>query len=424
MRQYVHISGALFALALALIFGAAPIEAQTAVPPYEAIFQDLWRSIDQQFFDPSHLGVDWAGLGAVYAGQVRRVTDDSTFLALMRQLLTTLPTSHLRLQPPETGVRVGIAAAFEQIDGARVVSVVDLASDAQRSGVHPGDILLSEPSSLRGTPGTVASIELRSCENRTRIVRVRREPAGWPPEQPYVRWRAVMWGLAKRVGYLKVGRFDDGAAQQIDSAMAALSMPDGWIIDVRGNEGGNLSFLRLTSFLTSGPQLALVLLSRPFLERYGGAPDHLEHAAVDALPRAAPAYTTAAVIAAFKEHGGGAAFFTEDLGSRTYRGPVVVLTDGRTASAAEGFVWSLKGRLNVTVVGRPTAGAVVGSETIPLPGGWKLTLPTHAGWGPDGRIYRDQKLVPDVGVRLTRGDLCANFDSDLAKALNILAGAL
>jgi C-terminal processing protease CtpA/Prc len=410
-----------WALALALIMAPATMVAQTAVRPYEAIFQELWRSIDQQFFDPAYLGVDWASLRPAYAAKAREAADDSTFLVLMRKLLSTLPTSHLRVMPPDSSVRVGVAAAFEQIGGARVVSSIDLASDAQRSGLRPGEILLSDPSALRGSPGTTASLALRSCENRARTVKIRREPLGWPPDQPYVRWRSVLWDLAHRVGYLKVTRFDDGTAPQIDSAMATLSTSEGLIIDVRGNEGGNLSFLRLTSFLTPGPELALVLLSRPFLERYGRTPDHLEPAALAALPRAGVAYTTAAVIAAFKDNGGGAAFFTEDLGSRTYRGPVIVLTDARTASAAEGFVWSLKSRPNVTVVGRPTAGAVVGSETILLPGGWKLTLPTHAGWGPDGRIFRDQKLVPDVAVPLTRRDLCANFDSDLARALNILA---
>jgi C-terminal processing protease CtpA/Prc len=100
--------------------------------------------------------------------------------------------------------------------------------------------------------------------------------------------------------------------------------------------------------------------------------------------------STAAIIEAMKRNKGGAAFYTEDVGDRLYRGRVVVLINSGTGSASEGFAAMVKSQKSVTLVGRTTLGALLGGERFGLPGGWVLTVPTHASWGPDGRRYIDQ----------------------------------
>ena len=47
---------------------------------------------------------------------------------------------------------------------------------------------------------------------------------------------------------------------------------------------------------------------------------------------------------------------------------------------------------------------MLGGELFPLAGGWTLTVPTHASWGPDGERYVDTPVTPDVEVKLKRGD--------------------
>ena len=96
------------------------------------------------------------------------------------------------------------------------------------------------------------------------------------------------------------------------------------------------------------------------------------------------------------------------------------MINSETASAAEGFAWMMKGLKSVTLVGEPTAGALLGGEPFALPGGWRLTVPTHASWGPDGKRYVDQSVRPDVETKWTRADLCEQRDPDMARALEIL----
>ena len=173
------------------------------------------------------------------------------------------------------------------------------------------------------------------------------------------------------------------------------------------------------SYLIPKPGITIALLSRPFLELLGGAPEQVD---LSRLPRVSGAYTTAAIIEAMKRNKGGAAFYTEDVGDRLYRGRVVVLINSGTGSASEGFAAMVKSQKSVTLVGHTTLGALLGGERFDLPGGWVLTVPTHASWGPDGKRYIDQSVTPDVEVTWTRQDLCEGRDPDIAKALDLLGG--
>ena len=121
-----------------------------------------------------------------------------------------------------------------------------------------------------------------------------------------------------------------------------------------------------------------------------------------------------------KNNGDAAAFYTEDVGTRRYRGKVIVLINKETGSASEGFAWMLKGRTAVTLVGETTAGVVLGGEPFPLARGWTLTVPTHASWGPDGKRYVDTPVTPDVQVKWTRQQFCDQRDPDITKALDLL----
>src|SRR5262249_55322042 len=77
-------------------------------------------------------------------------------------------------------------------------------------------------------------------------------------------------------------------------------------------------------------------------------------------------YTDAGVFQVVGEHGGAAAFWTEDVGEERYKAPVIVLTGEDTGSAAEGFAWFMRLKTDAKFIGRPTAGAFLGGETFDL----------------------------------------------------------
>jgi hypothetical protein len=92
-------------------------------------------------------------------------------------------------------------------------------------------------------------------------------------------------------------------------------------------QSGKVSAIRLVSYFTSGPRLGIALLSRPFLERLGSAPQQIDP---NRLPRVSGVYTDAGVFEAMKKNNGGAAFYTEDLGNRLYRGKVIILVNSHS----------------------------------------------------------------------------------------------
>lgn len=408
-------------LVLLVFVGAlapGPTAQETSQFAYRGLFQAVWQTVNDNFYDPSFGGVDWAAVQEKYRRETADIKDDAAFHSLVTRMLNELQVSHLGLSPPEHAPAWGIGVRTRELEDDRVITLVATASDAQRQGLRAGDVLLTISEQIRGDPGSTATLRVRSCEGMVRDVKVRRENAWWPPGRPSIRWKTIEQAPGKRIGYLQAVRFDDDAAPLIDAAMEDLKNATGLIIDVRNNSGGNVSMLRLVSYFLSGSQPAVALLTRSFLDRLGRAPAEIDF---DALPRAGGVYTTAGILEAMSRNGGGVALYTEDVGDQAYRGRVVVLISEETGSAAEGFAWSMKSQTSAVLLGRKTAGALLGSERFDLPGGWQLTVPTHAGWGPDGKLYRDAAVSPHIEVSWTRRDLCEGQDTDLVKALDLLA---
>ena len=408
--------------ALVLAIGAAGSAAAQGAQKgdYPALFDQVWKTIDEGFYDPTFGGRDWKAIGARYRARLAGVRDDKGFAALAGEMLGELKVSHLHLSPPSTSTAsgAGIGVETREIAGARTVVEVAPLSDAWAKGLRPGDVLAGEPEALRGPLGSTATVAVRSCDGRARTLSVRRERALWPPAKPGFTWSTIATGPGARFGYLRIDRFDDGAAEIADQAMADLGKTQGLIIDVRRNSGGNASALRLASYFTRpGERPSFALFAQPWLKALG-RPVTAED--VRKGPRIVRAYTTEAVQKAVGDNNGAAVFYIEDLGDKRYAGPVVVLIGEDTGSAAEGFAWTMREETSARLIGRQSAGALLSSDTVELRGGWKLTLPIQGIWGADGRDYGDKAVPPHEVVPLTRADLCAGRDPDLQRAMAVL----
>ncbi|TRO96691.1 hypothetical protein FKB34_01595 [Glycocaulis profundi] len=406
------------ALVLGLALGGAA--AAQDGPDHGPLFEAVWETVDRNFYDPGFNGADWAAIGERYRARLDGARDDAAFAALANAMLAELAVSHLRLSPPaaDQGFR-GVGARFETIGGASVAVEVSPFSDAWRQGLRPGDQLMSDASALRGPPDEAARLTVRTCAGERRELTVARMAAGWPPEQPGWRWSRISPRPGLQVGHLRVDRFDDGAAELADQAMAALGGTGALIIDLRANSGGNTSALRLAShFMPEGAAPAFALFARGHLDALGRAPDADD---IADGPRVAGAYTDAAVFEAVSAHDGAAVFLTDPLDGRRYEGAVIVLIGPDTGSAAEGFAWLLRTRSAARFVGRETAGALLSGERFALPGGWTLTVPVHGIWGPDGQDLADAPVAPDIATAWSREDLCSGADPDLEAAFALVS---
>jgi carboxyl-terminal processing protease len=401
-------------LALGLTLLASPAAAQG----YRETFDALDERVRTQFYDPHFGGRDWAAIRARYRKAMVAAKSDAEFQRLGQKMLEALGVSHVALRRPGAiAPAMGLAALTETIDGSPVVVDIDPASGARAAGLRIGDRIL-DPAAVRGPRAEAARLEIERCDGSRAWLSVPREAAYWPPRQRTIAWSVLLRGDGRSVGYLRADRFEDDAAELIDAAMDTLGKTDGLLIDIRNNSGGNASALRLLAYFAKpGPGVAL--LSRPFLETLDGPVTAGDLAGID---RVTGAYTTEAIFDAVRRGNGATMLMIEDIGARRYDKPVVILIGPETGSAAEGFAWGAKAQSDAILIGRETAGALLSSEQFDLPGGWRVTLPVHGNWGPDGRDYGDRRVPPGIAVPRTRAAICRGEDADLAAGVAALEG--
>ena len=113
-------------------------------------------------------------------------------------------------------------------------------------------------------------------------------------------------------------------------------------------------------------------------------------------------------------------FYVKPKGHKPFLGNVVVLTNDRTASAADVFVLSMSQLPNVTIVGEPSEGIFSDIYSQRLPNGWLITLSNQRYLTPQGVCYEGVGVPVDVEAKNSLSDLATNCDPVLGKALEVL----
>lgn len=395
-------------LAGLLLMGAAP-------PDYPAMIRALGKTVADNFYDPHMRGFDWNRVTEEYASRASAVRDDAEFKRLATEMMETLKASHSDISAPSSNTPQARPPLV--LEGDVIVEVAAL-SHARAQGLRPGFRVLDE-TTLPGPLGTLAEVSVRDCANAEQTVTARREAALWPPPEPSFRWQRIRTAPGETLGYLRIDAFDDDGAALADQAMASLKGTAGLVIDLRANQGGNASAMRLASYFTGEAGPGLILLGRDYLQRLGRAPTPAD---ARAAPRADRIYTTAQVGESLTENGGAVALWTEDLGVERYDKPVVLLIGPETASAAEGFAWVMKLRSKATLVGRRSQAALLSADRLEFAPGWRVRVPTAGVWAPDGEDYGDRAIDPDVVVPVDVTALCDGRDLGLERALALISG--
>lgn len=149
----------------------------------------------------------------------------------------------------------------------------------------------------------------------------------------------------------------------------------GWVIDLRGNQGGN-AFLMLSAL---APLLGVGVVSR-FRNRSG------ETSGITLDERG-----TASGVVGLPDN------WVEPLSRSLSTLPVAVLTNGVTASAAEAVAIAFVGRASTRSFGSPTRGVPTANEVTFLSDGALLILTVAVGVDRGGRLYKGP-IVPDESV--------------------------
>ncbi|MDE8342679.1 MAG: S41 family peptidase [Acidocella sp.] len=273
----------------------------------------------------------------------------------------------------------GIGVALSAQNGRLFISGIVPQSPADLAGLAPGEELVAIDNwslhnadldqvlnALAGPPGSTvrATLHLR---DRVRTLTLTR--ADVPAD-------TVASGIDQGVLVLRITGFTASTAPLIQaalsSAMAARPELSGFVMDLRGNRGG---------LLREAVAAANLLLSRGVIATTLGRAPQAQHQWI--------------------AHGPDLA-----LGL-----PIVVLVDGRTASAAEILAAALSDDGRAVVVGSSTFGKGLVQAIAPMPDGGELFITWSRVIAPDGWPLQGLGVMPEACTSLGEDDTRRQLDA-------------
>jgi len=231
-----------------------------------------------------------------------------------------------------------------------------------------------------------------------------------PALRPRISRNGVVVDNDKKFGFIHVSGLNSGGekAGSTDYARSlqqqilecAAQKPLGWIIDLRGNRGGNM----WPMIAGIGPVLGASTIGF-FQYQKTAVPWFYENGKAGVIDRFLGKITN---------------FKLENSIPDCEQAPVVVLIDEATASSGEALTICFKGREQTCFIGKPTRGLSTNNETIPLPDGATLYLTTSGETDRNHTLY-DSGVVPDILVEQGNFALGASDDPAIEMAIKWLS---
>ena len=270
------------------------------------------------------------------------------------------------------GEYVGVGAEITTRNGRMFIKAVFEGGPAAKAGLKAGDEVVAVDGRpvasinaaelsrrLRGKPGTPVTLAVRAGgEGEPRDLTLTRGTVHLPAVRD-----AQMLDAARGIAYVRFTEFQDGAEAELRRAIEGLSRQGAkaLVLDLRDNPGGGLeeSVWAAGMFLDGGP----VLRTRG---RMIGATWNYD-------------------VPLFE--------------SRVWAGPLAVLVNERTASAAEVVASALEARGRAAIVGRRTFGKGAVQILFPIEGGASAVCLTMARvYDVRGECLDGRGVVPQRGV--------------------------
>jgi carboxyl-terminal processing protease len=273
--------------------------AQTAAPADAArvaVFDEVWRTVRDRFYDPAMNGRDWPAIGDRYRPLYAAANDAAARAAIVNAMLAELGASHTSYFVPGDPAYYQLADVFfsrgrrdnlrrvfpngeisypgigifttTESDGRIFVTGVIEGAAAARAGVLTGDEILSvenEPfapvGSFQGRVGFPTSLMIRRVEYGPAI-EIKVVPETIKPGEMFLRSveasaRIIPAAGGLRIGYVRLWSYANPAYQQALERLVsegALKDADALVWDLRDGWGGaEVSYLDL--FNRHAPEL-------------------------------------------------------------------------------------------------------------------------------------------------------------------------
>jgi len=336
------------------------------------LFESVFRRVENDYVDP------------VEDSALYRKSVDGLLYELRDPYTTFLPPDRFaRLNETTSGNYAGLGVELDLRDGWLIVVAPLPGGPAERAGLQPGDRIIEiGGKSTKGWTNEEASKAVRGNPGTFVTLKVERPGISAPMElklqrttihQSAVRRTAL---LGDGVGYIDLKAFSDSTANELSGAISSL-LSRGMktlVLDMRTNPGG---------LLTQGVRVSDLFLNPG-------------QRIVSMRGRVADANRD----------------YADTAAQRWPQLPLMVLVDGRSASAAEIVAGALQDHDRAVIVGRPTYGKGSAQTVVSFgtQGGLKIT--TARWFTPSGRsITRrlpsdddDEEDLPPITSRRFRTD--------------------
>jgi carboxyl-terminal processing protease len=377
------------------------------------VFDDVWETIEQRYYDPSFHGIDWQASRTIFRPAAAQANSSREFYEVIRKMIGPLRDAHTRVYAPEEKFDwwnprfITLGFTIREVEGAPTVIQVERSSEAAKKGIRIGDVLtnidnvpakqffnqkLQKPglasdasarfraiaNALEGPSGSSVKIEWQSKSRTTKSAQFTRF------------WNQRHLGFSSQrsdnLAVIKIDAFTQSLALELTKALPDLiANSDGIILDLRGNGGGDAE--------------AMADVVSPFLEDGAGLGKFVDRTG-----------------ASFELHSYLKRVWAT---SSAIKLPVVILTSESTASAAEIMAAALQSKRGAHVIGTETCGCVLAIRSRhTLPDGGVLDVSEFDYRTSDGVRLEGRGIIPDEVTTLRREDLYAGRDRtlELAKA--------
>ncbi len=95
-----------------LLWGVTPMLSRAASPQTK-VFEQVWKTVNDNFFDGKFNGVDWQALRQKYAAPAAQAPDSAAFAKVVNQMLGELNTSHTRYYTPKETAYYQLLGIFQ-----------------------------------------------------------------------------------------------------------------------------------------------------------------------------------------------------------------------------------------------------------------------------------------------------------------------
>jgi carboxyl-terminal processing protease len=393
-----------------------------------AIFDQVWNTVNEQFYDPNFNGVDWEKRFFEYKTKIKNCNNTDSLFLLLNKMLFELNSSHCGVgllteldnvvspyifKNGEVGIDIRIIEnqiiitkvlkkssadnaniktgfIIERIDGLTIVDIEKLVKykppfNNRNKKFHLTSEILRH---IYGQAGTKVKIDFLDDNNQPHskiLTRAKRQNGitlggGMPP----VYLKSKSYFISEDIAYLSFNAFNPADLEHVLNKLEKVNNSKGLIIDLRGNDGGSIDGMKL-------------LLGRFVSERrkYGTYINRNER----------------------NED------FIEPIGTK-YQGEVVLLVDEMSISGAENMAGIVK-QFNIgKIIGNQTPGQMLWGNGYLINDSIVLVIPIYKLEYPNGFNPENSGIKPDFEIELSRTDLLKGIDTQLERATKYLIDLL